>query len=63
MDAELTALEQKLDDMLSLCGRLRAENQELRARVAGLEGEKQRLSEKMDAARGRLESLVTRLPA
>jgi len=62
MDDELAALEQKLDEFLALCHSLRAENMELRTRLAGMEGEKHRLNQKVDAATARLEALMEKLP-
>jgi cell division protein ZapB len=62
MDAELTALEERIKQFADFCVRLRDENQLLRTRVASLEGENRRLAEKVDAARTRLEDLVKHIP-
>lgn len=62
MDSELFALEERIEQFITLCQSLRAENQELRTRVAGLEVERNRLNEKIDAACGRLEGLMEKLP-
>ncbi len=62
MDSELFALEEKIEQFIALCQNLRGENQELRTRVASLEGERKRLNDKIDAACGRLEGLMERLP-
>lgn len=62
MSANLDSLDRKIDQLLDLCRKLRTENVDLRGRVAGLESEKAILKEKMDVARGRLESLMERLP-
>lgn len=62
MDAELTALEERIKQFADFCVRLRDENQELRTRLAGLEGENRRLSDKVDSARSRLEDLMKRIP-
>jgi cell division protein ZapB len=62
MDAELTALEERIKQFADFCVRLRDENQELRTRLATLEGENRRLSDKVDTARTRLEDLVKRMP-
>lgn len=62
MSADLDSLDRKVDQLLDLCRKLRTENVDLRGRVAGLESEKLILKEKMDVARGRLESLMERLP-
>jgi len=62
MSGDLTALENKIEQFLAFCQRLRAENQALRSRVAGLEGEREMLVGKIDTARTRLESLMQKLP-
>jgi len=62
MNDELAELEQKVEQVLALCRDLRAENQRLQVRMAGLEIEKQRLSGKVESARARLESLMEKLP-
>jgi cell division protein ZapB len=62
MNDELAELEQKVEQVLALCSDLRAENQRLQVRMAGLEIEKQRLSGKVESARARLESLMEKLP-
>jgi cell division protein ZapB len=62
MDAELTALEERIRQFAGFCVRLRDENQLLRSQLANLEGENRRLSDKVDAARKRLEALVKRIP-
>lgn len=60
---ELNALESKIAQVASLCRTLRAENAELRQQLAAIEGERLRLTERMDAARTRLEQLAEQLPA
>lgn len=62
MEGDVTALEHKLDQFLAHYRQLREENHALRERVAGLEGEKQALTDKIDTARERLEALMERLP-
>ncbi len=62
MSGDLTALESKIEQFLAFCQRLRAENQALRSRVAGLEGEREMLVGKIDTARLRLEALMQQLP-
>ncbi len=62
MKGDLTALEQKIEQFLAFCQSLRAENQALRSRVAGLEDERQLLVDKIDTARARLEALMLTLP-
>lgn len=60
---ELESFEQKLTQLVDLHQQSRTENRELRNRVAQLEGENRALNEKMAAARGRLESVIDRIPA
>jgi len=62
MDSELFALEERIEQFIALCQNLRSENQDLRTRVASLEGERKLLNDKIDAACGRLEGLMERLP-
>jgi len=62
MDRELFALEERIQQFVTLCQNLRSENQELRTRVAGLEVERNRLNEKIETACTRLESLMERVP-
>ncbi len=62
MDRELFALEERIEQFISLCHDLRTENQELRTRVAGLEVERSRLNEKIETACTRLEFLMERMP-
>ena len=62
MKGDLTALEQKIEQFLAYCQSLRAENQALRSRVSGLEGERQLLTDKITTTRIRLEALMVKLP-
>jgi len=62
MNGDVTALETKLDQFLANFQELREENRMLRERVAGLEGEKNSLTDKIQTARVRLEALMERLP-
>lgn len=62
MDDELVELEQRVERLIASCQALRAENQELRGRVAGLESEKRRLADKVETAAQQLEALMERLP-
>lgn len=62
MKGDLTALEQKIEQFLAFCQGLRAENQALRGRVAGLEEERLQLVNKIATASNRLETLMDRLP-
>ena len=60
---ELESFEQKLTQLVDLHQQARAENRELRNRVAQLESEKVALAEKMIAAREKIEALIDRIPA
>jgi cell division protein ZapB len=62
MNNDLDLLEQKVDQVLALCGHLHEENAVLRTQVVALEAEKQALTEKMELARTRLAGLVDKLP-
>ncbi|AEV24941.1 hypothetical protein Dsui_0528 [Azospira oryzae PS] len=62
MTKQLDALEGKVAQVVNLCHSLRAENQELRARLASAEDERLRLVERMETARVRLEALAEQLP-
>ncbi len=59
---DLSALEDKIDEIVGFCQSLRAENKALRDRIAGLEEERGQLVEKIDTARARLEVLLEKLP-
>ena len=63
MDVDLSSIEQKVEKVVAFCRALRAENQALRSRIAGLESEKQALAAKIDTTVTRLEDLMERLPA
>jgi cell division protein ZapB len=62
MDAELAALEEKIKQTAALCKQLREENRELRTRLAVLASDKNRLAERVDGARARLETLLKQIP-
>lgn len=62
MDAELAALEAKILQAAQLCQQLRDENRNLRQQLVAAQGDKKQLSEKIDHARDRLESLLKRIP-
>lgn len=63
MEQALSDLEGKLDELIALVDALRAENRELRVGASTLEAERDRLAQRMGAARTRLEALAERLPA
>ena len=62
VEAEFTALEAKVTQFVSLCERLRAENDELKRELAEARTDAKRLHEKIDRAAERLEGLLARLP-
>ncbi len=62
MATSLNTLETKIDSVLTLCERLRAENRALRTQLSALEGVNQTLTNTIDASRARLEALMERLP-
>ena len=62
MDAELSALEERIRAAVALCQRLRVENSELRQRMAHLQLENKRLGEKIHGAKQRLEGLLRQIP-
>ena len=62
MDSNLSLLEQKLNQLISLLEQSRAQNGDLRARLTAAEARCQQLETQMDAARNKLEQVVSRLP-
>jgi cell division protein ZapB len=62
VEAEFSSLETKVAQFVSLCERLRAENQDLRQQLAAAHTDARRLHEKIDGAKARLEGLLSRLP-
>ena len=62
MNAELSALESRIQEVVALCQRLREENRELRMKVADLETDNRRMTDKVAQARSRLEQLLARIP-
>lgn len=62
MDADLRALEAKLGQLVELTHRLRGDNRELRQQLAQATNDNKRLNEKVEAAKARLESLLSHLP-
>jgi len=62
VEAEFNSLEAKVAQFVSLCERLRAENQELRRELAAARSDAKRLHDKIDGAKERLEGLLSRLP-
>ena len=62
MEAELTALEEKIRQAVQLCQRLRLENRDLRQQMVALENEKKQLTERIDGARNHLENVLKQIP-
>lgn len=62
MDADLTALEEKVTQLVGLCQQLRSENIELRQELAQVQDEAKQLKQNMALAGDRLEALIERLP-
>jgi len=60
---DLKALEERIDDLIGLCRRLREENEGLKHSRESLIEERSKLAEKNKIARTRLESIVDRLRA
>jgi cell division protein ZapB len=62
MEAELDSLDEKINQLVQLCHRLRKDNHELRQQLVAAQSESKQLTDKIENARVRLESLLTRLP-
>jgi cell division protein ZapB len=62
VEAEFNSLEEKVAQFVSLCERLRAENNDLKRELATLRNDAKRLHDKIDTAKVRLEGLLARLP-
>jgi len=62
VEAEFNSLEEKVAQFVSLCERLRAENNDLKRELATLRSDAKRLHDKIDTAKARLEGLLARLP-
>ncbi len=60
-DNLLLSLENKLDKLILLCNRLQQENAELKARESEWQKERQRLIEKNELARTRVEAMISHL--
>jgi cell division protein ZapB len=63
MDAELKALEAKINQFIEVCARLRADNQQLRQQLASAVNQSKRLEEKISSAASRLETLLAQIPS
>jgi cell division protein ZapB len=63
MDAELKALEAKIEQFVDMCARLRDDNQQLRQQLASAVNQSKRLEEKIASAASRLETLLAQIPS
>ncbi len=62
MESDLTALEQKVAQLIGLCQRLRTENIDLRQALAQSQNDVKQLKEDMALAGNRLQALIASLP-
>ncbi|NBQ40911.1 MAG: hypothetical protein EBU34_14375 [Alphaproteobacteria bacterium] len=62
MDAELRSLEDKVNQVVKLCQRLRSDNHDLRQQLATALNDNKQLAEKIGVASTRLEALLTQIP-
>ena len=62
MEPEFDALDAKVSQFVILCERLRRENLELRQQLVAAQNDAKRLTDKIEGAKLRLESLLVRLP-
>jgi cell division protein ZapB len=63
MDLELAELEKKIALLVEVVHQLRSENRFLRQQIAAKTDDVKRLSEKIETAKGRLETVLSRIPA
>ena len=62
MDVELQSLEDKINQFVALCQRLRTDNHQLRQQLASAQNDNKQLAEKIGDAKTRLETLLTQIP-
>ena len=62
VDAEFNSLEAKVGQFVGLCERLRAENHDLRQQLVIARNDANRLNERIEGAKVKLESLLARIP-
>ena len=62
MEADLTALEAKVSQLVGLCQQLRTENMDLRQALAQAQSDVKQLNENMTLAGDRLQALLQSLP-
>lgn len=61
IEAEFSRMENRIDELVHHCGRLREENRLLQARNRDLEAEKEALMNKTDQVEDRIMSMMERL--
>jgi cell division protein ZapB len=59
--SKINRLEQQVSELLDLCKRLGKENNDLRAQLHHLSGERATLLEQKEQARSQVEAMITRL--
>jgi uncharacterized protein (TIGR02449 family) len=62
MDAELRSLEDKVNQVVALAQRLRADNHDLRQQLATALNDNKQLTDKISIAATKLESLLAQIP-
>ena len=62
VDAEFNSLEAKVAQFVDLCKRLRAENHDLRQQLVIARNDANRLNERIEGAKAKLENLLARIP-
>ena len=62
VDAEFNSLDAKVAQFVGLCERLRAENHDLRQQLVVARNDSNRLNERIEGAKAKLENLLARLP-
>jgi len=62
MDVELKSLEDKINQFVTLCQRLRSDNHDLRQQLASAQNDNKQLNDKIGDAKTRLESLLAQIP-
>lgn len=60
-EEQMQRLEQRVEELISISGRLRQENQVLHAREVRLMEERAELLKKNDVAKAKVEAIITRL--
>lgn len=60
-DNSLKDLENKIDDLISLCRELNRENRTLKAEIVGWRDERRDLLDKNELARSKVEAMIDRL--